>query len=161
MDKIKKIVWKDKSKNILIGFIIIFSLLIIFIYAYIIEKNLFNIIVILLFIFCILVLLTRKFIYINNQGIRLGNMPLKNSFFKIKSRFFKWNQIDKIKIIGKMKYGWAVSIPHNYLIIKNKNDGSNYSCEIFNYKDFIKTLKKLNKAHLLDKNSKYLKDKKR
>jgi len=158
----REIVWRDRPfSEMAKGFLVAFIFLVVFVYIFITTKDtsgkvssgLLIIFALLLFI----TLLTRKFSYISNYGIRMGNITFNNKkLFGKKTISFQWDKIEKIKITGKMEFTYITYFPFDYLILKPRGEKRNYDCRINDPKRFIEVIKKLGKDNLLDKNSKYL-----
>lgn len=103
-------------------------------------------------------IIRNKLTYITKDGIRIGNAhddAYGKFFLKQKQKFFTWDEVKKIKIIGRQVprpgYSWII----DYLIITT-TDGKKYECFIAQPKGFVQALRQLKKAHLLSKDSKYL-----
>ena len=159
--KNKDIVWKDFHIIRFIYLLILFILNPISIYLIIKDYLMgdYRLDAILLLIFCTYFLnsiLRTKLTQVSKKGIRIGN-AIDDKYEKLKlkkSILIDWKNIKAIKIIGheiRRQSGFDVK---NFLSIKTK-EGKTYESFIANYKGFIKIMKKLNKAHLFSKDSKY------
>lgn len=97
-----------------------------------------------------------KLCYIANQGIRIGNTPDTHYIaFKLKQkpRFFRWKEIDYLKIVGRRVWR-AFGGRYNVLILKTKS-GKKYECLIARPQKFINKLSEINKKNLFKKDSKF------
>lgn len=161
----KKIkIWEDaKQKPGFLVYFLTFIIPLVFFIGFIISFGSFD--SLLLFILTILfslifVLGIRiKYIIIEKEGIWSGNntsgqMINKIFILKQKNNFILFKNIDELKIKEKNIYFSYVANKSNFLIIKTK-DGKEYECAIADPRGFIDALKKLNKHHLLSKDSRY------
>jgi hypothetical protein len=97
--------------------------------------------------------------YITNEGIRIGNAPddMYDKFkFKQIPQFYKWNEIKYLKIAGKEIRRPMHNVLINMIILMPKK-GIKKECFIARPKEFIDILRRMNKGHLLSKDSKFLK----
>ncbi len=123
-----------------------------------ISLDYFSLILILIFSGVLLINILRiKLSAIYVSGIRIGNAP-DNSYekFRLKQKplLILWGNIKEIKIYGK-DVSTALAPGIINLIRIKLNTGQIYECFIAQPKGFVKTLKDLNKHHLLTKDSKY------
>ena len=162
--KTNKKLWKDLHIARIENYIIFISFFLFAFYTIIKDYNteefssdffpsIIAIIICLIFIY---ILIRTRLTYITNKGISIGNAQDDN-YEKLKLKktvFIYWKNIKEIKIVrhevGRM--GWVAL--KQFLVIKTK-EGKTYESFIANYKGFIKIMKKLNKAHLFSKDSKY------
>ena len=163
----REIIWEDSKQKP--GFIIHFFLfivpiifLVISIVSFMISSYLASAAFLVLSILSLLHFILgirMKYIVIERGGLWSGNNisgQLLNKLFRLKQKniFIFWNDIRKIEIYDKIiavSYAGGM-VP--FVAIKTKY-GKEYECLIVNIEGFKKALKKLNKYHLLSKNSKY------
>jgi len=155
------IIWRDTSY---LRIFFIFLCLISLIYAVIIivqnsSTNFFLNITFSTYMTYILILLftfnlfRMKLSYTTNQGIRIGNTPDTHYVtikLKQKPRFFRWEEIDYLKIVGRQIWR-AFGGRYNVLILKTKS-GKKYECLIARPQKFINKLSEINKKNLLNTN---------
>jgi len=154
-----KIVWRDRrwKRTIVLGFLVIFIGILMFSIS---NTKLSNssddfyalLLIIILFVILIINIFTKSS-YVRRDGIYIGNIGSDMKSLYIKSKFFKWEEIEYTKIAGKMTFIYRSSLPLPYLFLKPKKEHRIYNCKISNPQEFIQTLKKLNKFYLLDKKS--------
>ena len=92
------------------------------------------------------------------NGIRIGNLLYKTDeilILKQKSSIIKWNVIKSLKMVSKGYYGGIYGGRDFYHIHLKTKSKKIYDCLIYNPQGFIQALKKLNKYHLLSKDSRY------
>lgn len=94
---------------------------------------------------------------LSSSGLVTTNMvKVRLGVFKTnqKSIFIVWNDIKSIIFKNYLSGASWVKYPRPFLIVKTKG-GKKYTYVVHDIKNFINFLKKLNKYHLIDKNSKY------
>lgn len=172
MKKKKEDVWRDNYWNnltILIFLIFFIPSLIVLIIVFrpnasvgtgIIEITLARIMIFGLFLLSLIILLIvlkRKSIYLTLKGIMIGNVKfLKKGGYKLKGSpsLIYWKDIKNIVIINQDISQGFVSVLVSFLIVQTKNN-KKYQYPLHNTEEFIQALKKLNKYHLLSKDSRY------
>lgn len=154
----EKVVWKDKRV-----FIFIKCLLFIFVIGSLIavllnEKDSQSNTIVLLFIFLLLIMMIniiiKSVVSISAKGIILGNLE-KNNVRKSLIKFpvnIEWGDVGNMKIITKGHFSGIGGRYFDHLIITLKNKDK-YESIIHDPKNFINSLKKINKIDLLDKKS--------
>src|SRR3989338_281579 len=161
----REIIWEDlKQKEYFFVYIILIIILFtFFISIFVVEFLSFEffglLFIMLYFILLFIFGLKKRYIIIERGGLWSGNNTsgqLLDKLFVLKQKntFIFWNDISKIEIIKKIiavSYAGGM-VP--FVAIKTKY-GKEYECLIVNIEGFKKALKKLNKYHLLSKNSKY------
>lgn len=157
------IVWRDMKgiRGGIIASLIIFVVLIVVIFSIsdaqssMINKIL-GIAGGILFIYGLLILALKRHNCITSNGIKIGNITAKHSdLFFVKSHFFSWDEIDSLRIKGKLGYTYASYFPFDYLFLKCKGENKKYYCRIDDTRGFIKALKSIKKSYLLDEKTKY------
>jgi len=154
-------IWKDKKTNEVIITSVILISLIIFIMAFLIigsliEKLIFAVVFGIIGLYALYVQLLRKLTILYTSGILLGNINLdKWHRTGLRKRFFlEWKDINYIKLrdreVKVPRGSWA----RTFIIIKVK-DNKRYDCVIYNPKEFVEALKKINKYNLLTNDSRY------
>ena len=113
------------------------------------------------FIYLFLLVSIPKSTYVTDQGIRVGNIPNHiydyNLFtFTRKAIFLEWDEIKNIKILNK-EVNHATIMMLNTILTINSKQGKRYDTFIADPKNFVFTLKSLNKNKLISKSSKFLK----
>ena len=95
--------------------------------------------------------------FLKSNGIKIGNLTFRKwgTFDKTQDNLFiKWNNIKNLKLVQRVHLTTKISLVRHYLIIKTKQN-KKYESIIYDVPGFLKTLKKINKNHLLTKDSKY------
>lgn len=160
--KSNNITWKDNIwKNFGTWFFLIISIIFMSGLVIVWNQGLINKIGMSIFlvisIYSLFVHLFSTKVTLSNFGILTSSMiKVKLGVFKIKQKniFIVWNNVQNITFKNYLSGTSWVKYPRPYLIVKTKG-GEKYTYIVHDIKNFIKFLKKLNKYHLLDKNSKY------
>ena len=161
-----KIIWRDKLDSIIWGVYIFCFIAAFFIGAIIPDRSNIQIAIITvilgpIFSIGIYSLLRKTILIILDGGIILDNtrfIPinlLKGTNIKISSRrnFINWKEINTLTLKNREVRGGRMSSLMTFLVL-NTNKGK-YQTKVTDVKGFIEALKKLNKYHLLSKDSKY------
>ena len=159
-----KSVWRDKQKfGKFIEYFMIFLLIIVFLFSSLIDMGSFGSwggLVIAIFFSSILVFsLFKKTSSIKIGGVSTGNIihgELLSIIFSLKQKntFLRWRDIKNIKIIDKEYSSKFIMNSAPFIVITTK-DKKEYECIVYDKEGFIQALKKVNKYHLLSKDSKY------
>lgn len=99
-----------------------------------------------------------RFNYVLKGGIRIGNAYFKHGndlVLRQKPAFLTWKEIKQIELVNKAYLGGLYSALHHFLMVKTKNNII-YECTIYDHKGFIESIKKLKKADLFTKDSRYI-----
>lgn len=109
----------------------------------------------LLIILVFLNSLRMKLTYLTNEGIRIENTPDSQYItikLKQKPRFFRWAEIEYLKLICRHQgpYGYIIN-----LLVLNSKSGKKYECWISKPQKFINKLSEINKKNLLTKDSRF------
>ena len=158
------VVWKD-SKMLDTIWLIIALFFFIFSLVFVLRSQprngneLYKIFLLPIVIFTAFLLYTqvrKRRIFITSDGIRMGNLVhwADDKFIiKQKPTFFGWDKIENVRILLKSyRQGIYAGRDFYHVHLKNK-DGEIYDCLVHDSKGFVRTLKKLNKIHLLDRKS--------
>lgn len=154
-----EIIWRDKNRIRITMELTCLILIIIFTILLFIAKDMVSrMIFLLLVIFSIIGLFDifrRKLILVKNKGIFMNDIKFVNHNIKLKQTkvFINWELIENIKIMNHILSISYIGLPRHFVFIKTK--GYTYRDILFDPNGFTTVLKKLNKYHLLDKNSKY------
>jgi len=157
----KEIVWKDRRiiNNTLIIISIIVTAFGIFLFLYNLEgyiEKLEATLAILVGVFSTYFYLIRKVTIISSLGVFIGNVTAKkwNSLNLRKRQFISWEITSSINLVNHEVKGSRGSWPRAFIELKT-NNGKKYECVVYDPQGFIQALKKLNKYHLLSKDSRY------
>jgi len=154
-------IWKDHGDIEILRKILLYSpsfilLIIFFLLKSMLERIFFGVLFLLSFSL-IYIQANRKLALIKNKGIQIGNLTLKkwSTFEKNQNNIFLgWNLIKSIKIVGKAHQTPKLSVLRKYVILETNLDRK-FEFLVYDINGFTNTLKKLNKDHLLSKDSKY------
>lgn len=159
----REIIWRDKRYLDLMKLIVSFTLFLLSLYFFFHSKPInfiyksLLLVPIILTAFFVYSQLRKRYIFITNEGIRVGNIIYLSEdklTLKQSPTFFTWDMINKINILLKNYhqgiYGGR-DFYHINLMIKSKKT---YDCLIYDPVGFIQTLKTLGKYNLLTKETK-------
>lgn len=155
-----EVIWKDKKKNEIVVSLITFLTLISFFFLTIYSRNYLGTIIFLIMsiisLFSVYVQLIRGLSIVYSYGVLIGNITLKNWHnIGLKARLFiRWKEINSIKFTNHEIKVPKARVLRTFIIIKT-NDNKGYKFLVYDFKGFIQALKKLNKYHLLSKESRY------
>ena len=157
----KEIIWEDHGSIETLRKVLLYSpslilLIIFFLFEGFLEKVFFGVLF-LLSLSLIYIQANRKLSSIKRNGINLGNLTLKkwSTFEKNQSKLFlPWRLVKNIGIVNKAHTTPKLSVLRKYVILKT-DKGRKFKFLIYDSQGFIQALKKLNKYHLLSKDSKY------
>ena len=159
MKKINQIIWKDrKIYELLLLFLFIIGSIFAIFGIVVSDKDykiFFGIWLLFSFYLIYIYYFRRKLTYINNKGIIIGNLTFRklNTYDPIQNpELIEWDSIKSILIKGKLHGSRSLAI--DYLYVFKKKVGK-VECRLYNPKGFVEALKKINRYHLLSKDSKY------
>lgn len=153
-----ELVWKDRKNLIIIKYLVLVISLVLWIYLsfFTTQDNLNRVsglVLIIVFGYFLYFQLKERVTYLSIDGVRMGNAggDKKKRF----TSFCSWSVVSSIKIVSKGHYGPLGGGSANYLVLSKKKERKVFDCVLYDPKGFVEALKKLNKYHLLSKDSKY------